>query len=182
MKKYILILSVLMLGLTFASCEKDEVENTATVATAGEWTIHVSCVDANGEVLDPDWFGDGEYTIVTCNTASNVPGKMWLIDDICYYYPYMIEVNVDQGSLTFNADEAENIYGETDYGGASVTVTDGKIIKDGATDKIGHTTDYIEFYISFSPDALAEYLPAGCRLKITGFRTTGFHEYDPLNE
>lgn len=163
-----------MLSLTFTSCEKNEVENTATVATAGEWVVHVSCVDADGEEIDPDWFGDGEYNIITCNTASNVPDKMWLIDDICSYYPYMVIVDVDQNALTFSVKDAENNYGESDYGGETVSITDGKIIKDGTTDPLGHTTDYIEYYITFTPDALAGYLPEGGKVKVSGYRVTGF--------
>ena len=177
MKKYLLIstLAVLM-SLTFASCEKDEVENTATVEMAGEWHIHVSAVNPEtGEVDDPDWFGDGVYNITTCNTAANDPNKMFLIDDYCYYYPYQVEIEVDPSTMTFKATNAENLFGATRYGGEHVTITGGKIVKDGYTTGNGQKVDYIEFYLSMDPDALFDYLE-GDVVKVSGYRYTGFVE------
>ncbi len=176
MKKYFIIpILAILMSLTFASCEKDEVENTATVEMAGEWHIHVSAVNPEtGEVDDPDWFGDGVYNITTCNTAANDATKMFLVDDICYYYPYQVEINVDPSTMTFSSvTDAENLYGGTNYGGERVTITGGKIVKNGTTTPSGMPADYIEYYITFSDDVLAPYLE-GDVVKVSGFRYTGF--------
>ena len=172
--------SMLMLvGLlvAFTSCEKEEVGNTAGVETAGEWHITVAAVTPGGEVLDGDVFGDGTYNIITCNTAENVSNKMFVIDDICYYFQYQVEVNVDPNTLTFSTNNAENLYGGGNYGGDRVSITDGKIVKDGAVTPSGMKADYIEYYVSFSDDLILEYyLPEGTRYKVSGFRYTGFVE------
>ena len=71
----------------------------------------------------------------------------------------------------------ENLYGEGDYGGGTVSITGGKIVKNGTKTPSGMPADYIEFYVSFSDDLILEqYLPEGTRYKVTGFRYTGFVE------
>ena len=170
--------SILMLVgvlVAFTSCEKEEIGNTATVETAGEWHVSVAALDASGEVLDPDIFGDGVYNIITCNTAANVSNKMFIVDDVCYYFPYQVEVTVDPSNLTFSTSDGENLFGPSDYGGATVSITGGKIVKDGAMTPSGMKADYIEYFVSFSDDyILANYLPAGTVYKVSGYRYTGF--------
>ena len=171
--------SMLMLvGLlvAFTSCEKEEIENTAAVETAGEWHVTVAAI-LNGEVIDGDIFGDGAYNIQTCNTAANVSTKMFIVDQICYYFPYQVEVTVNPSNLTFETTDAENLYGPSQYGGETISITGGKIVKDGAMTPSGVKADYIEFYVSFSDDyILANYLPEGTVYKVSGFRYTGFTE------
>ena len=63
------------------------------------------------------------------------------------------------------------------YGGESVSITDGKIIKGGTETPSGMKADYIEFFVSFSNDYILEnYLPEGTKYKVSGFRYTGFTE------
>ena len=163
--------------VAFTSCEKEEVGNTAGVETAGEWHITVAAVSPSGEVLDGDVFGDGTYNILTCNTAANVSNRMFIVDEICYYFPYQVEVDVDPVNLTFSTTNSINLFGGGNYGGDTVSITDGKIIKDGTVTPSGMKADYIEFYISFSDDLILEYyLPEGTRYKVSGFRYTGFVE------
>ena len=178
MKKTIYSL-LMMVGVlvAFTSCEKEEIGNTAGVETAGEWHIMVAAVDPSGEVMDADVFGDGAYNIQTCNTAANVSNKMFIVDQVCYYFPYQVEVDVDPVNLTFQVSNGENLYGEGEYGGGTVSITGGKIVKNGTKTPSGMPADYIEFYVSFSDDlVLAQYLPEGTRYKVSGFRYTGFVE------
>ncbi len=172
--------------VAFTSCEKDEVENTATVEAAGEWHITFAAIDDNGEVIDDDWFGDGVYNIATSNTAANVPNKMYIVDNVNYIVPYQVEVDLDINNLTFKTNgEVENMYGagnlkpffgEDIFLGERVTITDGKIIKDGYTKANGIKVDYIEFYISLSDDPLPGMYGIASKYKVSGFRYTGFVE------
>lgn len=175
MKKSLFSIFALMAMLVaFTSCEKDEVENTATVEMAGEWHVHVSAM-INGEEVDPDWFGDGNYNITTSNTAANVANEMWLVDATCYYFPYQVRIDVNPSNLTFNsATDSENLFGGGNYGGETVTISDGKIIKNGATTPSGMPADYIEFYVSFSDDPFPGAYGVDAKYKVSGFRYTGF--------
>ena len=172
------IFALMAMLIAFTSCEKDEVENTATVEMAGEWHIHVSALDAEtGEVADPDWFGDGNYNITTCNTASNVANEMWLVDAVCYYFPYQVLIDVNPSNMTFNSStDAENLFGPGNYGGETVTITNGKIVKNGTTTPSGMPADYIEYYVSFSGDPFPGAYGVKKEYFISGFRYTGFTE------
>ena len=68
MKKVVYLL-IMAAGLALASCEKDEVGNTATKALAGEWYVTVDGVDASGAVLYEDVFGLGHTMLYTYNTC-----------------------------------------------------------------------------------------------------------------
>ena len=184
MKKSLFSIFALMAMLVaFTSCEKNEVENTATVEAAGEWHVTFAAIDESGDVLDDDWFGDGVYNIATSNTASNEPDKMYIIDNVNTAVPYQVMVNLDLKNLTFSATDAENLYGPGDlepffgehiYFGERITVTDGKIVKNGTKTPSGQPADYIEFYISFSDDPLPEMTGIANKYKVSGFRYTGF--------
>ena len=65
------IFALIAMLVAFTSCEKDEVENTATVEMAGEWHVHVSAL-VGGEEVDDNWFGDGDYNITTSNRTASV--------------------------------------------------------------------------------------------------------------
>lgn len=184
MKKSLYSIFALMAMLVaFTSCEKEEIENTATMEAAGEWHVTFAALDENGDVYDPDWFGDGVYNIATCNTAANVPNKMYIIDNVNYFVPYQVEVDLDLNNLTFKTTDAENLYGPGNYEeflgedtpfGDRITITDGKIVKNGTTSPSGMPVDYIEFYISFSNDIIAEMMGINNKYKVSGFRYTGF--------
>ena len=169
------IFALVAMLIAFTSCEKDEVQNTATVEMAGEWHVHVTAIDpATGEVADPDWFGDGNYNIATFNTASNVATEMWLQDAVCSFFPYQVLVKVDPATMTFSAENGENIYGASDYGGEKVTISGGKIVKNGTTSPSGMPVDYIEFYVSFSDDPFPDAYGVSEKYLVSGFRYTGF--------
>ena len=184
MKKSLYSIFALMAMLVaFTSCEKDEIENTATMEAAGEWHVTFAALDENGEVYDNDWFGDGVYNIATSNTAANVPNKMYIVDNVNSFVPYQVEVDLDLNNLTFKTTDAENLYGPGNYEaifeedtpfGDKITITDGKIIKNGTTTPSGMPADYIEFYISFSDDIVPGMMGINSKYKVSGFRYTGF--------
>lgn len=179
------IFALIAMLVAFTSCEKDEVQNTATVDAAGEWHVTFAALDENGEVYDDDWFGDGVYNIATSNTAANVPNKMYIIDNVNSFVPYQVEVDLDLNNLTFKTTDAKNLYGPGNYEdifeedtpfGDKITITDGKIVKNGYTKPNGIKVDYIEFYISFSDDVVPEMMGINTKYKVSGFRYTGFVE------
>ena len=138
--KKVLYFAALLLGTTaFVSCEKEDIENTATVSMAGQWYCTVDAVDDAGnpitKTLDgqpnsgEDYFGlRGRTFILTYNTSANSASEMWVdnlgignfsADYAAYwknygFYPtYTIKtkVSIDQNALTFRSTESEN-FGE----------------------------------------------------------------------
>ena len=138
--KKVLYFAALLLGTTaFVSCEKEDIENTATVSMAGQWYCTVDAVDDAGnpitKTLDgqpnsgEDYFGLGGRTfILTYNTSANSASEMW-VDNLGignfsadyadywerygFYPTYTIKtkVSIDQNALTFRSTESEN-FGE----------------------------------------------------------------------
>jgi hypothetical protein len=138
--KKVLYFAALLLGTTvFTACQKEDIENTATVSMAGQWYCTVDAVDDAGnpitKTLDgqpnsgEDYFGLGGRTfILTYNTSANSASEMWVdnlgignfsADYAAYwknygFYPtYTIKtkVSIDQNALTFRSTESEN-FGE----------------------------------------------------------------------
>lgn len=135
MKKVLYFAALLFLGI-FTSCEKEDIENTATVNMAGQWYCTVDAVDDNGNPITQtlagapnsgeDYFGVGRTLILTYNTASDSDKEMW-IDNLGignyaeayadywqsygYFPTYAIKakVNIDQNAMTFSSTDAENI-------------------------------------------------------------------------
>lgn len=174
--------SILMLVgvlVAFTSCEKEDIGNTATVETAGEWYVVVDAADANGNLyVDSDgdsWedpFGVGRIHMMTYNTAANDPNEM-IVTDMGNFWDFTVKVNCDQNDLTFSTNTTENNNMVEGYEDINVTITGGKIIKGGAVTPSGSKADYIEFYVSFSDDSY----PATYgykNYKVSGYRYTGF--------
>lgn len=132
--------------LTFASCEKEQPGGTAVEAMSGQWYVQVDGVDAEtGEVVAED-FNDGRILILTYNTPSNDPNKLY-INDRDGFWSFIVKVDCDLNTLTFKG-EAEN----ESYEGCVVTVTNGKIVKKGIKTPSGTDADYIQFDVNFSDD------------------------------
>ena len=137
MKKVLYFAALLFLG-TFASCEKEDIENTAAVNMAGQWYCTVDAVDDNGNPITQtlagddndgeDYFGVGRTLILTYNTAANSATEMWIdnmgignyaADYADYWenygffptYAIKSKVSIDQNTLTFRSVDAEN-FGE----------------------------------------------------------------------
>lgn len=147
MKKVFYILGILSMAL-LASCQKDPVENTACVEMAGQWYVTIDAAKG-GEVLYEDVYGLGNVLMFTSNTAANIATEMLLTDNRDDpFWKFKVKVTADPGTLTFSAQNADNLYGD----GCVINVTGGKIVKGGAKTPSGMPADAIEFYISFSDD------------------------------
>ena len=176
MKKVLYFAAMLLTMTLTTSCEKEEVGNTATVATAGQWYVTVDAVDESGNVVyeDADLFSLGRVLLLTANTAANSATEM-IVDDLQNFWGYRVKVTVDPVNMTFatNTTENNNLNGDD----INVTITGGKIVKDGGVQNNGSKADTIEFYVSFSDDQY----PAAygyAKYHVYGVRYSGLAEND----
>ncbi|MDB5157873.1 MAG: hypothetical protein JWR50_2580 [Mucilaginibacter sp.] len=157
MKKFniysLLTASLFALVVTIVSCKKDYKNgNTATVAVAGEWVVTTAGDDGS---LSP------AYALLTYNTAANKADSLW-IDDGNNYYGLKARINCNVSNLTFNANNADEL-----YFGVQVTITDGKILKNAAiAPSSKDKTDSIYFKAKFTGDPVT--------YTYSGYRRTGF--------
>lgn len=178
MKKIIFSTLMLSLVLLSSSCSKKEIEDTASVKMAGEWYVLVQAIDNKGKVLDEDFFGYGHIILKTFNTAADNPSVMWIMDDFeDSYFPYQVKINTDQASMTFSAENAQNLFPSKDDDGKTyynnITITNGKIEFNGATTPSGMKADKIEFDIEFDDDPYPAYYGFS-KYRVSGYRYTGF--------
>ena len=175
--KKVLYFAALLLTMTLTtSCEKEEVGNTAAVATAGQWYVTVDAVDESGNLVygDEDLFALGQHLLVTASTAANVATEM-IVDDLQNFWGYRVKVTVDPVNMTFATNTTEN--NNLNGGDINVTITGGKIVVGGGKQKNGSVTDTIEFYVNFSDDSY----PAAygyAKYHVYGVRYSGLAEND----
>lgn len=188
MKKVLFFAATLLFGLTFTSCEKEEIGGTATESMAGQWYVDIDAVDDSGNPIQDGehYFGYDEERILmlTYNTASNSATQMW-IDDMgwfdlgAYYgnaaypnYSFKNLVSINQNALTFSSNDAENLSGS--FG---ITIEDGKILKGAGRQKNGSPCDSIVFYVKYTNDP---WFPDDgyAKYKVSGIRYSGLVEND----
>ena len=188
MKKVLFFAATLLLGLTFTSCEKEEIGGTATESMAGQWYVDIDAVDDSGNPIQDGehYFGYDEERILmlTYNTASNSATQMW-IDDMgwfdlgAYYgnaaypnYSFKNLVSINQNALTFSSNNAKNLSGS--FG---ITIEDGKILKGAGRQKNGSPCDSIVFYVKYTNDP---WFPDDgyAKYKVSGIRYSGLVEND----
>ena len=176
MKKVLYFAAFLFCAVFTTSCEKEEVGSTATEALAGQWYVTVDAADASGNVVEgfEDLFGLGRHLLVTSNTAANSASEL-LIDDLNNFWAYRVKVSCDINNLTFasGSQTVQNLKDEE----CQVTISGGKIIKDGGVQNNGSKADYIEFYVSFSDDPYPAAYGYSC-YKVSGIRYSGLAEND----
>lgn len=174
--KKILYLATLLFCAVLTSCEKEEVGNTNTVSLAGQWYVTVDAADESGNLVEgfEDLFGLGRHLLVTSNTAANTPNEM-IIDDLGNFWTYRVKVTCDVNTLTFasGSQTVTNLNGDP----IEVTISNGKIVKDGGVQNNGSKADYIEFYVSFSDDDYPAQLGYK-NYKVSGIRYSGLAEND----
>lgn len=176
MKKITALLASLLLVLGMTSCEKDDIENTATVSLAGDWYVTVDAVDDAGNVVipDADLFGKGRIHMLTYNTAANV-GTQLYVEDEGNFWNFKVKTTSDPSKLTFATTTTEN----NNEGGdpINVTITDGKILPQMGHQNNGSVADSISFYVTFSDDKYpAKYGYA--KYHVSGVRYSGLAEND----
>lgn len=154
MKKFLLAIFTVV-SLTFASCEKAEIEMMETVAMAGDWVMTFSD-------------GSSSYDIphgLTFNTAANLPTEIW-VSDAGDFWEFQAKVKCDLNTLTFASDGwVDNVKYES-----KVRITNGKITLKGMTLPSGRVVDTISYDIEFDDD------DPGNVWHATGRRYTGFAE------
>lgn len=106
-------------------------------------------------VVDMVYDGDpaGTNTISIYNTSDNDPAFMWL-DDQEHSWGLKAKVPLNLEALTFGGSDLDELY----YG-VTVTITEGVIVKNGATTPSGDVVDSISFKAEFSdiPGEIWEY-------------------------
>ena len=198
MKKYIsLALMTIALSFGFVSCDvetNEEPGGTNVQNMAGRWTVSVSQVDENGNVVfEPeDLFGVVDADLFTYNTSANSSTEMW-IDDDGNFWSFKFKMPINYGAGTFSATDV--LYNDdmreiaeliaagqtpTDKNGnpltaETATITDGKILYGQGHNIHGMPTDSISFYVTFSDD------PYGAQFgyakhHVAGTRYSGFYE------
>lgn len=169
MKKILLYTMILVATLFFTvSCEKDEIEGTATEELAGEWYVTVVAVDADGNVVyeDDDLFGIGHFHLDTYNTSSNSTNELW-VDDHGNFWEFKVKANADLDANTFQGTDLENEYYEV-----NVDISNGKILYGAATTPSGMPADSIVFNVNFGDDTYPEDFEFDS-YRVAGFRYTG---------
>jgi hypothetical protein len=155
MKKY-LIFIVVVLGMSFASCDKkaEYIEiDSKVVDAAGEWWVKFSKSD----------YETGYLKVLTFNTAADLPTEMWIWDNGNWKgLKFKCPVNISD--LTFSGNNLVN-----NISSVKITVKNGKIIKDGGLSTSGMMTDKISFEIELSSEP-------GVTYRAEGTRKTGFVE------
>lgn len=149
------ILVAVLVLTSFASCDEvgdTDAGGTSAEALAGDWYMNVTAPDA--EVVS-------EHALFsTFNTAAN-DNTFWLDDHEAYNE---FKVKATFSNDTFSATSAANT-----YNARTVTITAGKVEKNAATSKGGHTVDKISFKAEFSDEP-------GVIYSYEGHRRTGFLE------
>ena len=165
----IALISILFIGLI--SCENNGYEdftqvNSPSVALDGEWYVQTLY---NGKVVV-------DYKLIyTYDTAAN-GAEMW-VDDKGNIWNFKCKSPVNVDALTFAGNnlassvvdddpKTPNVIETYDI---NVNITEGKVIKNGATSTGGQTVDAIQFKAEFSDDP-------GSIYEIKGYKRTGFEE------
>ena len=204
MKKVLYFAALLFLA---TACEKEDIENTATVSMAGQWYVQVDAVDDNGNPINKgeDYYGEGRTILLTYNTAGNSGSEMPGFPT----YAIKTKVTIDQNALTFKSTESEN-FGEgyewwdeevkLDAKGDTVWANDektepemvdvllnaekampvtieGRILKGAGRQNNGSPADSIIMYVKYKDDP---WVPDDgyTKYKISGIRYSGLEEND----
>jgi hypothetical protein len=193
--KKVIYFAALLVGMSFASCEKEDVENTATVSMAGQWYVDIDAVDEGGSPIagGEHYFGWDEerMLLLTYNTADNKATEM-IVDDIgnfdvaSYYgnqgypnYSLKSKVSINLDNLTFSSSGAQNLSAVNGYNSAlyAITIEDGKILKGTGRQNNGSPADSIVFYVRYANDPW--YPDDGyAKYKVSGIRYSGLAEND----
>ena len=169
MKKAIYF-AALLLCTTFVGCEKDEIGDTATVNTAGQWYVTYNIASENGNVIS-DPYALGKMLLLTYNSAANNPAEM-IVDDLGNFWEFKVKVNCDQQGLTFQTNTNENNNLIQDYEDINVSISGGKIMPLAGRQNNGSPADSIVFYVTFSDD------DDNVKYMVSGIRYSGLEEND----
>jgi len=167
---------IAFIAMTFAlltvvtACEEDgygdyDAGGGATEALNGEWYITISD-EASGDVYVEHAYHKLYDSNDTLMISDRVPGADAMSTDPSDFTGWMLETKLqsDVKNLTFSSSNSDNI-----ADGSLVTITEGKIIKNGGRSTSGVVVDSIYF------KAVFDYEPTQT-LIYAGHKRTGFEE------
>ncbi|MGP1991063.1 lipid-binding protein [Zobellia laminariae] len=132
---------------SFISCDQVESEpddsDILISEVTGKWVVDMIY----------DGAPQGTNTISIYNTGANDTNMMWL-DDLEHSWGLKAKTPLNLEALTFGGSDLDEL-----YFGVTVTITEGKIVKGGATTPSGDVVDSISFKAEFSdiPGEIWEY-------------------------
>lgn len=152
-KKISLLFVCIIFVTSFVACETESVPDESDIAISevtGTWVVDM--------IYDGD--DQGTNTISIYNTGANDTNVMW-IDDQEHSWGLKAQVPLDLAALTFGGSTLDEL-----YFGVTVDITEGVIVKGGATSPSGDVVDSISFKAEFSdiPGEIWEY---------SGYKSTG---------
>jgi hypothetical protein len=161
--KLLFVLAFLSAWATLSSCEKDapEVKYTSTYPVSGEWWVTYKVETSPGKFEDVE--NAGYTALLTYNTSANKPTEIW-VDDHGNFWGFKVKSGLQMNNLSFSVTDASNI-----NDGNKVSITNGKVIRNGGLSRTKIKTDSIYFEVEFSDDP-------GTTYHVSGHRRTGFPE------
>ena len=171
MRKYVsMILFVALATLAFSSCDPETDEKpggTKVEKMAGFWDVRVHEVNADG-TLTPNAFGGSTYNLQTYNTVENTADKMWVNLSVGKKWSLLLVTPINYGARTFACQNVKAVY-NSDDAGATVSITDGKVLEGQGHNLHNLPTDSIVFNVQLSTYP-------GKTYRVTGTRRSGFTE------
>ena len=155
--KKVLYLATMLLCMAITSCQKEDIGGTATESLAGDWYVEAS---VDGNVIY------GPFHLFTYNTSSNNPNEIW-VDDLGNFYTFKVKATGDVNGLTISAASVQNQNGDD----ITVSITNGKILKNGGVQNNGSPADLITMDVEYSDDP-------GTIYHLEGVRYSGLVEND----
>ena len=165
MKKIFTAITIALVALAAASCNKFPHEGTATESLAGTWFCSIYYSDGT------QWVDYYEAKYNTYNTAKDVPTEMW-IDDLESFWGTKAKIDCDAAGMTFGKQGAEYL---DIYNAVNQKIWGGKVTEKAVTVPGSKSiADKIEFFIAFEDDNT----PYETTFYVVGYRYTGFPEDD----
>ena len=171
MKKYIIHIAAAafaLMGLSACDVETNEKPGgTEVEQMAGFWDVRVHEVNADG-TLTPNVFGGSTYNLQTYNTVENTADKMWVNVSVGKQWSLLLVTPINYGTRTFACQNVKAVY-NSDDAGATVSITDGKVLEGQGHNLHNMPTDSIVFNVQLSTYP-------GKTYRVTGTRRSGFTE------
>ena len=142
--------------ISFCSCvkENEPAGNTpvSTKAMANEWWVTLR--------LGTDDLLGTHVSFSTYNTSAN-DDSLW-VDDMEIGYGFKCKVKADIQNLSFSTGSSLNEYTDVNGNdGVTITIANGKIIRNGGVSKTGLATDSIYLEAQFADDPGNTYIISG---------------------
>ena len=101
------------------------------------------------ERLRQTFFGGSTYNLQTYNTVENTADKMWVNVSIGKKWSLLLVTPINYGARTFACQNVKAVY-NSDDAGATVSITDGKVLEGQGHNLHNLPTDSIVFNVQLS--------------------------------